>query len=462
MGRNSMLKGLDAFGKVCMPSAHHAPLYVLIAPSWADDGGREGQDGLRGCFNAILVLSYRGTHTYRVYRLPPHTPSPFNSKSSVLTTIKNRSKLTHHIKQLVDKSRGEKLVVNMNITFPKVPCYLLSVDIMDISGEHQNDVNHDILKSRLSVEGKLIHEAGRKELQGELERVAKVRGADYCGSCYGGTPPESGCCNTCEEVREAYVRRGWSFTNPDGIEQCVQEGWGDKLKEQATEGCNVAGKVRVNKVIGNFHLSPGRSFQSNAMHVHDLVPYLQGGNKHHFGHVIHRFSFGSEEEQWHENEQQTERLKKSLGIQDPMNGLAAHTEESNYMFQYFLKVVSTKFETLKSSQTLSTHQYSVTSYERDLSTGNAPTKESGHSTSHGFAGVPGVFFSYEISPMLVIHRETRQPFAHFLTSTCAIVGGVLTVAGLIDSMVYAGRNKLASGPANGQHGLAYTREGKWL
>ena len=143
MGRNSMLKGLDAFGKVCMPSAHHAPLYVLIAPSWADDGGREGQDGLRGCLcvrprpkksglsslttyvrsNAILVLSYRGTHTYRVYRLPPHTPSPFNSKSSVLTTIKNRSKLTHHIKQLVDKSRGEKLVVNMNITFPKVPCY---------------------------------------------------------------------------------------------------------------------------------------------------------------------------------------------------------------------------------------------------------------------------------------------------------------------------------------------------
>ena len=40
--------------------------------------------------------------------------------------------------QLVDKSRGEKLVVNMNITFPRVPCYLLSVDIMDISGEHQN------------------------------------------------------------------------------------------------------------------------------------------------------------------------------------------------------------------------------------------------------------------------------------------------------------------------------------
>lgn len=33
--------------------------------------------------------------------------------------------------------------------------------------------------------------------------------------------------------------------------QCVSEGWKDKIKEQATEGCNLAGKVRVNKVIGN-------------------------------------------------------------------------------------------------------------------------------------------------------------------------------------------------------------------
>jgi endoplasmic reticulum vesicle transporter len=29
---------------------------------------------------------------------------------------------------------------------------------------------------------------------------------------------------------------------------------------------------------------------------------------------------------------------------------------------------------------------------------------------------PGVFFSYEISPILVAHRESRQSFAHFLTS----------------------------------------------
>jgi hypothetical protein len=28
----------------------------------------------------------------------------------------------------------------------------------------------------------------------------------------------------------------------------------------------------------------------------------------------------------------------------------------------------------------------------------------------------GAFFSFEISPILVVHTETRQSFAHFLTS----------------------------------------------
>ena len=64
--------------------------------------------------------------------------------------------------------------------------------------------------------------------------------------------------------------------------QCVNEGWSQKIKEQNVEGCNVAGRVHVNKVIGNFHISPGRAFQQNSVHVHDLVPYLAGaGAEHH-------------------------------------------------------------------------------------------------------------------------------------------------------------------------------------
>lgn len=49
------------------------------------------------------------------------------------------------------------------------------------------------------------------------------------------------------------------------------------------------------------------------------------------------------------------------------------------------------------------------------------------------------FPSYEISPLMVIHREERQSFAHFLTSTCAIVGGVLTGTILLRNWSTLGR-----------------------
>lgn len=34
--------------------------------------------------------------------------------------------------------------------------------------------------------------------------------------------------------------------------------------------------------------------------------------------------------------------------------------------------------------------------------------------------------------------ETRQSFLHFITNVCAIVGGVFTVAGIVDSILYHG------------------------
>jgi len=51
----------------------------------------------------------------------------------------------------------------------------------------------------------------------------------------------------------------------------------------------------VNKVIGNIHLSPGRSFQSNSRNLYELVPYLRDdGNRHDFSHIIHHFAFEGE------------------------------------------------------------------------------------------------------------------------------------------------------------------------
>jgi hypothetical protein len=51
---------------------------------------------------------------------------------------------------VVDKGRGEKMEIHMNITFPRMPCELLTLDVMDVSGEVQSEVMHGISKIRLA------------------------------------------------------------------------------------------------------------------------------------------------------------------------------------------------------------------------------------------------------------------------------------------------------------------------
>ena len=98
-------------------------------------------------------------------------------------------------------------------------CAVLSLDIMDISGEQQRDVTHNIIKTRLDSNRRPIHSSVSAQLRNDLDKMNDSKGNIYCGSCYGGLEPESGCCNTCDDVRQAYVNRGWSFSNPDAVDQ---------------------------------------------------------------------------------------------------------------------------------------------------------------------------------------------------------------------------------------------------
>lgn len=47
-----------------------------------------------------------------------------------------------------------------------------------------------------------------------------------------------------------------------------------------------------------------------------------------------------------------------------------------------------------------------------------------------------MWFRYDLSPITVKYTVTRQPFYHFVTTVCAVVGGAFTVAGIVDSMVF--------------------------
>lgn len=172
---------------------------------------------------------------------------------------------------------------------------------MDISGEQQLDVVHNLYKRRLDENGVPVSERrpdaveaaelGDKAEAEKPEALETVELApDRCESCYGAETEALKCCNSCADVREAYRLKGWAFNNPKGIVQCEREGFSDKMAEQANEGCSVYGYLLVNKVAGNFHFAPGKSFQQHHVHVHDLQPF--GRSAFNLTHHIRRLSFG--------------------------------------------------------------------------------------------------------------------------------------------------------------------------
>ena len=129
-------------------------------------------------------------------------------------------------------------------SFALRPCSLISIDVMDVSGEQQLDVEHNLYKRRLSKDGEVVEEEKQEELghPGDAGVEVSTADPDLCESCYGAESGERKCCNTCAEVQSAYQAKGWAFTDGEGIAQCEREGWTNKIKEQEEEGCNMYGK----------------------------------------------------------------------------------------------------------------------------------------------------------------------------------------------------------------------------
>lgn len=167
---------------------------------------------------------------------------------------------------------------------------------MDSSGEQHLQIDHNIFKRKLDLKGQPIEDPKKEDITIQTKEVAvnitTNKTKEECGSCYGASLDPTRCCNTCEDVREAYRERRWAFPdNPENISQCKDEKFSDKLKTAFSQGCQIYGSLVVNRVSGSFHVAPGKSFSINHVHVHDVQPF--SSTEFNTTHRIRHLSFGA-------------------------------------------------------------------------------------------------------------------------------------------------------------------------
>lgn len=163
------------------------------------------------------------------------------------------------------------------------------MNAMDVAGDLQVNLHQTMKKTRLDAAGNPI---GRPITAGAALAVdSQPPPPGYCGSCFDATRPGGRmCCNTCDELKEAFMASDRALEEAETKEQCVRESVAEEQLATDGEGCRFRGSLLVNRVAGNFHVALGKTFQREGRLVHQFHP----GQEFSFNasHVIHSLTFG--------------------------------------------------------------------------------------------------------------------------------------------------------------------------
>ncbi|KAI8552762.1 hypothetical protein RHMOL_Rhmol06G0292500 [Rhododendron molle] len=178
-------------------------------------------------------------------------------------------------------------------------------------------------------------------------------------------------------------------------------------------GCRIEGFVRVKKVPGNLVISArsgAHSFDASKMNM---------------SHIISHLSFGKKITP--EVLRDMQRVVPYLGgSHDKLNGRHYITNtldsNANVTIEHYLQIVKTEVitrRTLYEDKVVEEYEYTA------------------HSSLVHSLDIPVAKFHFQLSPMQVLILENSKSFSHFITNVCAIIGGVFTVAGILDSILHS-------------------------
>lgn len=174
----------------------------------------------------------------------------------------------------------------------------------------------------------------------------------------------------------------------------------------------MSGFLTVNKVAGNFHIALGDVAVRGSRHIHAFNPAdIATFN---VDHKIHQLSFGDQQ----------------LNLRDEAP-LAKdhHVNKGSGVWQYYIKVVPTVYHTMPQRPDGSwpkSYRYSVNSQFRPALLPNGQRQNL----------LPGVFFIYDFSPFMITIAPDNRSFLRWITNVCAVLGGVLTVARIVEATLF--------------------------
>ena len=198
--------------------------------------------------------------------------------------------------------------------------------------------------------------------------------------------------------------------NLDSNNYQVSEPKYEKVKTEISndEGCNLQGYFFVDAVPGSFLITSG--FYGNV--VQRLAS--EGVLKINGEHKIKEISFGELSQRY--------KIwsffgKKTAELSYTLKNIKKKYEQLTSVYQYYLKIVPTKFISYKNE--INGYQYTYNAYGEK-----------------GIHEMPSMHFRYDLSPITVEYKLYKETFLTFIINIFAILGGVFTVTGIIDAIIH--------------------------
>ena len=160
---------------------------------------------------------------------------------------------------LVDISHhDDRLNINIDLEFPKMPCDVLSLDVQDVMGTHTVDIAGSLFKKKLSKTGEVLSSVSALDhVVNRMDLMNRVK----------------------EEIEQE-------------------------------QGCNIKGYFQINRVPGNFHIS-SHAYSDILMNL-----MIQGYSLD-FSYKINHISFGRDEDF-----KLIQRRFPDQGIMNPLDGIS--------------------------------------------------------------------------------------------------------------------------------------------